>query len=192
MDSSWPRFKEDFRRYYAVPINNARSLRYLQLFRTPGLHAVATYRFARWTLGRSKLTRVFLTPLAVYLQRRMRIKWGIEISHHADIGPGFQVVHYGGVFLPWDLVAGANLTIMHDVTMGVAYGKKQGSPTIGDNVTIGPGAKILGKIRIGNNVRIGPNAVITRNVPDNCVVQLEAPRVIQFPGTYLQKQNDGS
>ena len=86
-----------------------------------------------------------------------------------------------GIFISEGAVIGKGCTIFHQVTIGSNTFKDsrgQGSPVIGDNVFIGAGAKIIGGVRVGNNVRIGANCVVVRDVPDNCTVVLEKPRVI--------------
>ena len=90
-----------------------------------------------------------------------------------------------GVFISGDSVIGRNCVIYQQVTIGSNTLKGNshfGSPKIGDNVLIGAGAKVIGKVTVGNNVRIGANAVIVRDVPDNCVV-VSSGRVIQKEGT---------
>ena len=67
-------------------------------------------------------------------------------------------------------IIGKNVTIMHQVTIGENVTGKDGSPTIGNNVFIGAGAKIIGDVHIGDNVKIGANAVVTKDVSDNCTV----------------------
>jgi len=87
-----------------------------------------------------------------------------------------------GVFISEGAKIGKNCTIYHQVTIGshmLMDSKKIGSPQIGDNCFIGAGAKIVGNIKIGNNCRIGANAVVTQNIPDNCVVVLSKPTIIQ-------------
>jgi serine O-acetyltransferase len=79
--------------------------------------------------------------------------------------------------------------ISQQVTIGASNG---GSPTIGDNVYIGPGAKIFGKIRIGNNVRIGANCVVFCDVPDNSTIVLEKPRIILKDSNYQYNTRDGA
>lgn len=81
-----------------------------------------------------------------------------------------------GIIISPDAVIGSNCKIFHQVTIGNDYRHLKNVPTIGDNVTIYPGAKIIGKITIGNNVEIGANAVVVENVPDNSVVL--APKAI--------------
>ena len=76
---------------------------------------------------------------------------------------------------------GKNCVLFHQVTIGsntLPGSSGQGFPTLGDNVYIGCGAKIIGNVKVGNNVRIGANCVVTRDVPDNATVVLEKPRVI--------------
>jgi serine O-acetyltransferase len=103
--------------------------------------------------------------------RRYMFKFGVSIPSSTKIGPGFYIGHFGGIVIHADVVIGKNCNISQGVTIGIApRGKRQGVPVIGDNVYIGPGAKIFGKIRIGNNVAIGANCVVTKDIPDNAVV----------------------
>lgn len=86
-----------------------------------------------------------------------------------------------GVFISSGAKIGKGCTIFHQVTIGsntLSDSSHCGAPTIGDNVYIGCGAKIIGNVTIGNNVRIGANCVITRNIPSDCTVVLEKPRII--------------
>lgn len=89
-----------------------------------------------------------------------------------------------GIIISGQAEIGANCTIFHQVTIGT---NGKGVPKIGDNVTIGAGAKILGPISIGNNVSIGANAVVTENVPDNCVVVCERAQIIHKTGKEHEK-----
>ena len=90
-----------------------------------------------------------------------------------------------GVFISGGAKIGADCTIFHQVTIGsntLSNTKKPGAPTIGNNVYIGAGAKIIGGVKIGNNVRIGANCVVTNDIPDNSTVVLPAPRIITHEG----------
>lgn len=86
-----------------------------------------------------------------------------------------------GIYISAGAKLGKDCVIFHQVTIGsntLPGSKNTGFPTIGDNVYIGAGAKIIGNVTIGNNVRIGANCVVTQNIPDNATVVLEKPRII--------------
>ncbi len=106
--------------------------------------------------------------LARYICERSKRKTGIEIHPGARIGKGLFIDHGVGVVIGETAVIGDNVTLFHGVTLG-GTGKEKGKrhPTIGNNVFIGSGAKILGNINIGNNVKIGANAVVLKDIPDN-------------------------
>ena len=96
---------------------------------------------------------------------------------------------YHGIFISGGAKIGNNCTIFHQVTIGsntLPDTKNPGAPTIGDNVYIGAGAKIIGGIHIGNNVRIGANCVVSKDIPDNSTVVLPASRVI----THTEERNN--
>ena len=130
-----------------------------------GLHAIILYRLNHYLWRKNfKLTARILSQMARFLT-------GIEIHPGAEIGKGFFIDHGMGVVIGETAKIGNNVTMYHDVTLGGttvfdAKGKVMSKrhPTIGDNVTIGSGAQILGPIKIGNNVKIGSNAVVLKNV----------------------------
>ena len=80
-----------------------------------------------------------------------------------------------GIIISKNAKIGENCTIFHQVTIGEG---RDGAPFIGDNCYIGCGAKIIGNIKVGNNVKIGANCVVVEDIPDNCTVVLEKPRLI--------------
>jgi serine O-acetyltransferase len=181
--------KRDLGRMYQTTTGSTPS-RVIEMYRTPGVHAIIIYRIRRWLKGKNILLRVILTPPLLYLEHRMRSKWGIEIHSGARIEGGFIILHHGGIFISSHSTIGKNFSIAHDVTIGTdGRGNKLGAPTIGDNVAINPGAKVHGKIRIGNNVHIGPNAVVNRNVPDNALVHVRSMQVAIFPSLYGTGEN---
>jgi len=115
---------------------------------------------------------------------RYTYKYGISIPYITKIGSGFVIGHFGGIVVSDRAVIGKNCTISHGVTVGKANrGKNKGYPTIGDNVYIGPGAKIIGKVKVGDNVAIGANCVVTKDVPDNAVVAGIPGKVISYDGS---------
>ena len=128
------------------------------------LNAVKLYRIANALFRKS----VPLLPHA--LQFLIRIIYGGDIPYQMVAGGNLHLAHAGlGVVLHPRCVIGNNVTIAQHVTIG---GNKGGTgvPKIGDNVYVGPGAKVLGEIVIGDNVIVGANAVVLKSVPDNVVV----------------------
>ena len=109
--------------------------------------------------------------IARYISEKAKRKTGIEIHPGATIGKGLFIDHGTGVVIGETAIIGNNVTLFHGVTLG-GSGKEKGKrhPTIGNNVFIGSGAKILGNIIIGDNVKIGANAVILKNVPSNVTI----------------------
>jgi serine O-acetyltransferase len=181
----------DLTRMYRKVPGVSRMRRLLNCYRTPGFQSVLVYRFGHRLLSRRRgPMRMMLKLVYSYLSHRCRRNWGIEIKAEADIGSGFLVLHYGGIFIG-SAVIGKNVTVTHNVTIGLAgNGVNRGVPTIGDNVHIAPGANISGKIRIGRNARIGANAVVQRNVPDSALVQVQSMQVATFPSLYTYSRTE--
>ena len=131
----------------------------------PGLHAVWIQRIShRLWIHNFKLVARWISQLARGLT-------GIEIHPGAAIGPGLFIDHGMGVVIGETAEVGLDVTLYHGVTLGGTSsntGKRH--PTIGDRVTIGAGAKVLGNITIGSDSRIGANAVVVKSVPENSVV----------------------
>lgn len=125
------------------------------------------------------------TPLILkmyykYYLRKTDAKNGADINFCSDGKNNFKgrpILGHGikGIVIAGEAIIGENCYISHQVTIGRSH---NGVPQIGDNVYIGPGAKIFGGIKIGNNVRIGANCVVFQDIPDNATVVLEKPRII--------------
>lgn len=125
-----------------------------------------------------------LYPIARLIRHRLTYKFGITMYTETSIGSGFNISHFGDIVVNGSAVIGKNCTLSNGVTIGQKNrGKYQGFPVIGDNVYIGPGAKIIGGIKIGNNVAIGGNCVLTHDVPDNSVVVGIPGKVISQEGS---------
>lgn len=132
----------------------------------------------------SPLLKYTIYPIAQIMIHRLVYKLGISIPHTTQIGPGFCIGHFGGIVINGKSIIGNNCDISQGVTLGVANrGKNKGWPKLGDNIYIGPGAKIVGAVTIGNNVAIGANCVVTKDVPDNSVVVGIPGRVISQEGS---------
>jgi serine O-acetyltransferase len=131
----------------------------------PGLHAIWGHRLAHWLwTHRLKLVARFLSQV-------MRSLTGIEIHPGARIGAKFFIDHGMGVVIGETAEVGNCVTLYHGVTLGgTTLSKGKRHPTLGDEVVVGAGAKILGAITIGEHSRIGANAVVVKSVPPNSVV----------------------
>lgn len=135
----------------------------LEIFLTyPGVHAIWNYRIAHWLwLHRIKL-------IAKVFSNRARRRTGIEIHPAAKIGRRFFIDHGIGVVIGETAEIGDDVMLYHNVTLGArrfATGKRH--PTIGNRVTIGAGAKILGPVKIADDARISYNSVILEDVSKN-------------------------
>lgn len=131
----------------------------------PGFHALLMHRIAHWLYKR----RLFL--LARMVSQFSRFITLIEIHPGAQIGRGFFIDHGAGVVIGETTIIGDNVTIYQGVTLG-GTGKEKGKrhPTIGNNVVISAGAKVLGNITIGDNSKVGAGSVVLKNIPSNCTV----------------------
>lgn len=147
-----------------------------------GLHAIFLYKIAH------KFYKRGFTFVANMISSFAKFLTGIEIHPGATIGKRFFIDHGMGVVIGETAIVGNDVTIYQGVTLG-GTGKQIGKrhPTIGNNVVIGAGAKILGSFTVGNNVNIGANAVVLSDVPDNSTVVGIPGRIIKING---EKVND--
>lgn len=136
----------------------------------PGIHALSLYRPAHFLY---KKKRFFFARL---ISQFARFLTGIEIHPGATIGKGLFIDHGMGVVIGETAEIGDNVVIYHQVTLG-GTGKDKGKrhPTIGNNVIIGSGAKVLGPIKIGDNTKIGANSVVLKDMmPGSTAVGIPA------------------
>jgi len=131
----------------------------------PGVHAIWFHRLAHplWKAGWHTLAR--------FLSHVSRFMTGVEVHPAAVLGPGLFIDHGMGVVIGETAEVGENVSILQGVTLGGTSTKREKRhPTLGDNVVVGAGAKIIGGFRIGNGSRIGAGSVVVREVPENSVV----------------------
>ncbi len=131
----------------------------------PGVHALAFHRVAHaiWRRG-------FTVP-ARFLSHVARFFTGIEIHPAAKLGPGLFIDHGMGVVIGETAEVGENVTLLQGVTLGgTSLKREKRHPTLGNNVVVGAGAKIIGGFKIGDGSRIGAGSVVVREVPTNSVV----------------------
>ena len=140
----------------------------------PGVHAIAIHRFSNF------LARKKIPVLPRFIAHFNRIITGIEIHPLAKIGKNCFIVHGFGVVIGETAEIGDNVVIYQGVTLGGrSLVKAKRHPTIGDNVIIGAGAKILGPITIGNFVKVGPGAIIIKDLEDNCVMVADTAKELR-------------
>lgn len=157
------------------------------LFCYPGLQALLLHRLAHWLYI---IGIPFLPRLISHLARFLT---GIEIHPGATIGQGVFIDHGMGVVIGETAIVGDYTLIYQGVTLG-GTGKECGKrhPTVGENVVVGAGAKVLGNIQIGNNVRIGAGSVVLRDVPSDCTVVGVPGRIIYRSGVRVDPLEHGS
>ena len=153
----------------------------------PGLQALFLHRFAHW------LYKVGIPFLPRFISHLARFITGIEIHPGAQIGKGVFIDHGMGVVIGETAIVGDYSLIYQGVTLG-GTGKESGKrhPTIGENVVVVGGAKVLGNIQIGNNVRIGAGSVVLRDVPSNCTVVGIPGRVVYRSGVKVNPLEHGN
>ncbi|MBO5458790.1 MAG: serine O-acetyltransferase [Lachnospira sp.] len=137
----------------------------MEVFLYPSFHAILKYRKAHKLYLKKHYYR------ARRISQKTARKTGIEIHPGAQIGEGLFIDHGHGVVIGETAIIGDNVTLYQGVTLG-GTGKESGKrhPTIGNNVMIGAGAKVLGSFTIGDNCKIGAGSVVLENVPPNSTV----------------------
>ena len=149
----------------------------LEVFLYPSFHAILRYRIAHWFFVRKRYY------IARWISQRTAWKTGIEIHPGATIGSGLFIDHGHGVVIGETCEIGDNVTLYQGVTLG-GTGKEKGKrhPTIGNNVMISAGAKILGSFKVGDNSRIGSGSVVLTEVPSKSTV-------VGIPGRVVRRGN---
>jgi serine O-acetyltransferase len=150
-----------------------------------GLHALISHRIAHFFY---KMRLFFFARLVSQISRQMT---GIEIHPGAQIGQGFFIDHGMGVVIGETTIIGDNVLLYQGVTLGgTGLEKGKRHPTIGNNVVIGTGAKVLGNITIGDNSYVGANAVVIKDVPPNSTVVGVPGRVTKQDGKKIDVSLD--
>lgn len=151
----------------------------------PGLHAIWLHRIAHhfYLKGWVVIPRL--------LNTFSRFLTGIDIHPGAKLGPGLFIDHGMGLVIGETAELGSNVTLYQGVTLG-GTGKEKGKrhPTIGNNVVVSSGAKVLGSFKVGDNSKIGSGSVVLKEVPPNSVVVGVPGRVVTRNGVRIASNND--
>lgn len=149
----------------------------------PSLVAIRNYRIAHWLYKKKMFTA------ARIISQNARRRTGIEIHPGATIGKGLFIDHGMGVVIGETTIIGDNCLIYQGATLG-GTGKDKGKrhPTLGDNVLVGAGAKVLGPFKVGNNVKIAANAVVLNEIPDNSTAVGVPARVVRKNGAKVGRK----
>ncbi|MDD3363903.1 MAG: serine O-acetyltransferase [Syntrophomonas sp.] len=154
------------------------------IFCYPGFHAIIYHRLSHFLY---KKEWFFLARLVSHFSRFLT---GIEIHPGAIIGKGLFIDHGSGIVIGETTEIGDNVTLYQGVTLG-GSGKEKGKrhPTIGNNVTISAGAKILGSFTVGDHAKIGGGSVVVKAVPPNCTVVGVPGRIVARDGVKVENES---
>jgi serine O-acetyltransferase len=167
-------FAVDIARY------RAKGYRGKELWLEPALWAIACYRLANWLHGArpTALVRVPLKVVSYVANKACEVVMEMCIDAQATIGPGLYIGHIGGVHINPQAVLGRNCDLAHRVTIGTSAMGREGAPVLGDDVYIGTGATLVGKIKVGDGAKIAANTLVIGNVPAGATVMGVPGRII--------------
>jgi serine acetyltransferase len=176
-------FRADLEKYYRIEFGGRRPTfaRKAKFWATHlGFHCVAIYRFTRYSRDLLQRHGIWAAPLFILSEI---LAFQMKFFHHvdifaADIGPGFYIGHLGTIYIGKTRI-GENLSVTHNLTIGT--GITDGShrlPTLGNHVWIGSGSILYGGFHIGDRVTVNSGTVLSRSVPDGCLVGGSPARVI--------------
>jgi serine O-acetyltransferase len=152
----------------------------LYLLLEAGVWAVVVYRIGRFLLSvRLPVLNILCRLASLVLFKFSEAFLGVSLPPGVAVGSGLHIGHTGLIVINYGVKIGKNFTMTHGVTIGTLGIGKLGAPEIGNDVFVGAGAKILGKIKVGDRARIGANAVVVKDVPDNATAVGVPARVIR-------------
>jgi serine O-acetyltransferase len=123
-------------------------------------------------------------PFLLFLFGRTGSRYGIRIPLSCEVGTGLYIGHWGGIWISPESSIGKNCTLMHEVPLGRASrGPTEGSPTVGNHVYIGPGAKIVGRVHLHDHSLVAANSLVLEDLAENCVALGNPSRVVSREGS---------
>ena len=177
------KFSADIARY------KERGYRGKELWLNPAVWAIGCYRLGNWLYVAKPfvLIRIPLKLVSFAANKFCEVFMEMCIDPQASIGEGFYIGHIGGVHINPQAVLGRNCDLAHRVTIGASAMGRQGAPVLGDDVYIGTGATLVGKIRVGNGAKIAANTLVMSNIPDGATVMGVPGRIIMRPAKVVQQ-----
>ena len=148
----------------------------------PGLLAVVVYRYGQWVQYKCRIPIVKqICELYYYLLFNwVRTRLQIEVPRTASIDGGFRIDHFGGIIINSQFICGSDLTITHGILIGQT---DSGVPQLGNGVSLGVGAKIIGGITLGDGVMVGAGSVVTKSFPAHAIIAGVPARLLRFKET---------
>ena len=181
-------YPEDVKRYFNKAEKDRGITKWMiikKICRTNTLWIIFLYRFGRWLHFECEIPILKTVLKIIYhvASTIIPLMYNTHIQIKAEIGKGLYLGHYGGIWIG-PVIIGRNCNLSQEITIGIGgKGEHRGVPELGNNVYIGPGAKIFGKIRIGDNVAIGANSVVSKSISDNAVVVGNPARIVGYEGS---------
>ncbi len=153
------------------------------LWLNPAIWAITIYRLGNWlyTANPTLLVRIPMKVVYFFAYMFSEVVMEMCLDPLATIGGGLYISHIGGVHINPQAIIGSNCDITHRVTIGASAMGRKGAPVIGNNVYIGTGATLVGKIKVGNGAKIAANTLVITNVPDGATVMGVPGRIIMRP-----------
>lgn len=161
------------------------------LWLNPAVWSIGCYRLGNWLhVARPfVLIRIPLKLASFVANKCCEIFMEMCIDPQASIGPGLYIGHIGGVHINPQAVLGRNCDVAHRVTIGASAMGRQGAPIVGDDVYIGTGATLVGKIKIGDGAKIAANTLVISNIPAGATVMGVPGRIIMRPPRAAEPQS---
>lgn len=153
------------------------------LWLNPAVWSIACYRLGHWVnVGKpNALLRLPLKLVSFVFTLFCVVFMEMDIDPQADIGGGLYIGHIGGVHINPGAVLGRNCDLAHRVTIGASAMGRKGLPVLGDDVYVGTGATLVGKIKVGRGAKIAANTLVMTNVPDGATVMGVPGRIVMRP-----------
>jgi serine O-acetyltransferase len=186
-------FSEDIARYRSDGLIGRR------LWLNPAIWAIAIYRLGNWLYIAKPffLVRIPLKIVFFFAYMFCEVVMEMSLDPHATIGGGLYIGHIGGVHINPQAIIGRNCDIAHRVTIGASAMGRKGAPILGDQVYVGTGATVIGKIKIGNGAKIAANTLVMSNIPEGATVMgvpgriiMRAPKAIESPALPVAEMTD--